>query len=204
VVNSSVPATSRGSERPDRRPGQWLGLAVLAIGIAVATVIVPPLITPRHDRPPAAPAAPVFSASPAASATQGPVAARPPARFTPITVQAEDPGNTLTGGAVATDCVTCRGGGRVRYVCLACQVVVRATVPVAGARTVTVVYEADGRRALKVSVNGAAARTWQVTGPGWETPRTLRFTADLPAGPLRLALFNDDTAAPDVDEVVIS
>ena len=195
-----------GNERPARRLGQWLGLTALAVGIAVATVVVPPLITPRHDRPAAAPvsSAPVLSTPAGASPVPATVAARPPARFTPITVQAEDPGNTLTGGAAATDCATCRGGGRVRYLCTACRVVVRATVPVAGARTVTVVYEADGRRALKVSVNGGEARTWPVTGPGWETPRTLRFTADLPAGPLRLALFNDETSAPDVDEVVIS
>lgn len=200
MIDSSVSGTSR--------VGQWAGLAVLAIGIAVATVTVPPLITPRHDRQPVTlPVTPSVTPSPTVAAA--PVvptssATRPPARFTPITVQAEDPRNTLTGGAAATDCATCRGGGRVRYICADCRVVVRATVPVAGARTVTVVYEADGRRSLKVSVNGATPRTWPVTGPGWETPRTLKFTADLPAGPLRLSLFNDESAAPDVDEVVIS
>ena len=33
-----------------------------------------------------------------------------------------------------------------------------------------------------------------MTGPGWETPRSFRFTADLPSGPLRLTLFNDESA----------
>jgi len=191
-----------------QRLGQWLGLGALAIGIAVATVVVPPLITPRHDA--AAPASTPSSSPPsstptkAAKPTTTTAAPRTTAPFIPITIQAEDPATTLTGGAAAADCATCRGGARVRYVCTACTVIVRATLPVAGARTVTVVYEADGRRSLKVSVNGAAPRTWPVTGTDWETPRTLRFTADLPAGPVRLSLFNDETAAPDIDEVVIS
>jgi hypothetical protein len=55
-----------------------------------------------------------------------------------------------------------------------------------------------------VSINDAKAAIYPVTGPGWDTPRSFHFTAELPAGPLRVTLFNDDSPAPDVDEVVIS
>jgi hypothetical protein len=168
-------------------------------GIAAAAIVVPPLIAPHHHhRLPPAPA------SPSAAAPVIEASSPAPARFTPITVEAEDPRNTLTGGAAVTDCATCRGGGRVRYVCATCRVIVRTSVPVAGPRTVTVFYETDGRRSLKVSVNDRRPVVRPVTGPGWETPRSFRFTADLPSGPLRLTLFNDESPAPDVDEIVIS
>ncbi|GIF45655.1 hypothetical protein DFJ67_0711 [Asanoa ferruginea] len=195
MANGIAPDTLPGRHRPSRR--QWLGLAVVTAGVAAAAVGVPPLITPHHDPPPAA--APVVP--PAAST---PVVSPSIARFVPITVEAEDPRNTLSGGAAATECATCRGGARVRYLCIDCRVTVRTTVPVAGRRTVTIVYESDGYRTLKVSVNGAPARTWQVKGADWTTPHSFRFTADLPAGPLRLTLFNDESPAPDVDQVVVS
>ena len=204
MANGIAPDTLPGHQRPSRR--QWLGLAVVAVVVAVATVAVPPLITPHRDPKPAdsSPAgqrAAIGAASPSASATQSVPSSAP---FEPITVEAEDSRNTLSGGAVWTSCATCHGGRRVRYLCITCRVTVRTTVPVSGRRTVTVVYETDGDRALKVSVNGAPARTWQVTGTDWTTPRSFRFTADLPAGPLRLTLYNDETPAPDVDQVVIS
>jgi hypothetical protein len=191
-----------GQQRPSHRRSQWLGFGVVTAGIAVATVAVPPLITPHHHPPKAgSSAAPVVSSASPAQPRGG---VSSPARFVPITVEAEDPHNALSGGAAATDCATCRGGRRVRYICVACRVVVRTAVPVPGRRTVTVYYETDGPRSLKVSLNDAPAHSWPVTGPGWTTPHSFRFTADLPAGPLRLTLYNDESPAPDVDEVVIS
>jgi hypothetical protein len=184
--------------------------------MAAATVLVPPLIAP-HNKPAPAPhdatgatgaagaagATPLGGAGPVtpASPTAGPSA---PARFTPITIQAEDPGNRLSGGAAVVDCATCHGGHRVRYLCPTCTLVVRATLPGSGLRTVTVGYEVDGPRAIKVSINGAPARTWNVTGPDWTTPQSFRFTAELPAGELLLTLYNDEAPTPDVDDIVIS
>ncbi|GIF66306.1 hypothetical protein Ais01nite_43410 [Asanoa ishikariensis] len=210
MANGIAPDTLPSHQRPRRR--QWLGLAVVIVAVAVATVTVPPLITPHHEPRPAAPSssspqAAVIAAtspSPSPSAAAPTADVSPSARFVPITVEAEDLDNTLTGGAAPTECATCRGGARVRYLCVSCQVVVRATVPVAGKRTITVVYESDGYRALKVKVNNDPARTFQVGGTDWTTPRSFRFTAELPAGPVRVSLFNDDTPAPDVDQVVIS
>jgi hypothetical protein len=213
VANGDVPDTFRsgsGHQRPSRRRGQWLGLTALATGMVVATVAVPPLVTPHRGTGPAASASPNVSAarpaagSPSATAPSPSAGGGSPATFRPITVEAEDPHSALSGGAAVTACATCRGGHRVRYLCFTCRLVVRATVPVAGRRTVTVVYEADGDRVIKVRINDAPARTLPVTGPDWTTPRSVRFTADLPAGPLRLSFYNDESPAPDLDEVVIS
>ncbi|MEU0558496.1 hypothetical protein [Dactylosporangium sp. NPDC006015] len=178
---------------------QWLGVTVVAAGMAAATVLVPPLIAPDRDTDGGKP---VVSAPPVRGSAAVPGSA--PASFAPIVVEAEDPGNRLTGGAAVTACGTCHGGARVRYLCFTCVLEVRAVLPTAGSRTVTVGYEVDGPRAVKVRVNGAAPRTFQVTGPAWTVPRSFQFTADLPAGELRLTLFNDDTPAPDIDVVTIT
>jgi hypothetical protein len=199
VANGIVPDALPDHLPRPRHRSPWLGLTVVTAGIAIAAVVVPPLIAPRHRAAPAPASSPSVVPSSAPASTSP-----PPARFVPITAEAEDPHTVLTGGAAPTDCDTCHGGGRVRYVCATCRVTVRTTLPVSGRRTVTVVYEVDGPRLLKVSVNDAPATDHRVTGPGWTTPRSFRFTADLPAGPLRIALFNDESPAPDVDAVVIS
>src|SRR6185312_11632410 len=124
--------------------------------------------------------------------------------FAPISIQAEDPANKITGGASAVACSTCRGGKRVRYMCADCTLVVKATLPAAGIRTVTVYYEADGNRSIKVRFGGGTARAFPVTGPDWTVPQSFRFTADLPAGEVLITLFNDDSPAPDLDEIVIA
>lgn len=211
MVNGSAPDTLLGHRGPARRSRPWAGLAVVMAGIAAAAVVVPPLIAPDHHHRAAAPiqapsVTPVRTPS-AATVTPSAVTFTPsatPAAFTPIAAEAESASSTLTGGAARTGCAACHGGGRVRYVCYSCRVTVRATVPVSGRRTLTIVYESDGPRSLKVSVNGGVPRTYPVTGPGWTSPRTFHFTADLPTGPLRVALYNDESSAPDIDAVLIS
>ena len=208
MANGIAPDVRPGRRVSARRSRPWVGVAVVTAGIAAAAVVVPPLIVPDHHQRALAPT-PSASPSPSPSATSPSPAARAttsaaPASFTPIAAEAEGAGSVLTGGAARTDCPACHGGGRVRYVCNSCRVTVRATVPVSGRRTLTVVYEADGPRFLKVSVNDGVPRTYPVTGPGWDTPRSFHFTADLPTGPLRVSLFNDESPAPDIDAVLIS
>jgi hypothetical protein len=159
------------------------------------------LIAPRHDSPAAAPSAAVSSAAVSAAAFRS---ATVPAQFAPFSIQAEDPANRLTGGASVVACATCRGGHRVRYLCPACALEVSFALPVAGSRKVTVWYEVDGPRSLKVSINGGAARAFPVDGPDWSAPRSFDFTAELPAGQVRMKLYNDDSPAPDLDEVAVA
>lgn len=207
MVNGIAPDTRPGHRVPERRSRSWAGLAVVMAGIAAAAVVVPPLIAPDHHHPRAV--APVQTPSavtvtPSAATVTPSATKATPSSFAPIAAEAESASSILTGGAARTDCAACHGGGRVRYICDSCRVTVRATVPVSGRRTLTVVYETDGPRFLKVSVNDGVPRTYPVTGPGWTTPRTFHFTADLPTGPLRVSLFNDDSPAPDIDAVLIS
>jgi len=210
VTDGSLPDILRAPRA--RRSGQWVGLSLVAVAMAAATVLVPPLITPPDSAAPApsssAAVTPSSTAVAPSSALVAPQAsassALSAARFTPVTIQAEDPGNLLTGGASVVTCATCHGGGRVRYLCNTCTLVVRTALPVAGSRTITVGYEVDGPRFIKVSINGAPASSWPVTGPEWTVPQTFRFTAQLPAGDLRLTFFNDESPAPDIDDVIIA
>lgn len=213
MTDGSLPGITRGRprrQRPRRRAGQsrgqWLGVTVVAAGMAAATVLVPPLIAPDHGTGGTGTApkdAPEHTPEHAQAPTAG-LGTGSPARFTPIVVEAEDPANRLTGGAGVTACATCHGGARVRYLCFTCTLEVHAVLPVSGLRTVTVGYEVDGPRSVKISVNGAPARTWQVTGTEWTAPRSFQFTAELPAGDLRLTIFNDEAPAPDIDVVTVS
>jgi hypothetical protein len=205
---------------------QW-PLLLLAACIGVAAIVVPPLVIPRGGHGPSgALPAPVSSATtvttfvasepavtatpepftpPASGAAAAPTGIGSPDGFVPVTVQAEDPGNLLAAPAQVVSCVSCDGGYRVRYIGLnAGQVVVRTSLPVAGLRTVTVVYESDGPRAFKISINGARPLTQTVSGPGWTTPERFSFSATLPAGLLLMTFYNDEAPAPDLDAVIIA
>lgn len=216
MIDGSGPDAAFGRHKRQRQAG-WLGqrlrLMLLVACIAAATVAIPPLLAPHGQSPstqrvptPVAPSATtaVAPTSPTASAGESAASASSPGHFTPISVQAEDPGNLLSGGAAVVACGTCDGGYRVRYICLSCQLVVRTTLTVPGSRTVTVVYESEGSRTIKITLNGARPVIRTVSGPDWTTPQTLRFTAVLPAGTLLLTFYNDESAAPDLDKVVIS
>ncbi|MFI7023951.1 hypothetical protein ACIBMZ_14700 [Micromonospora sp. NPDC049900] len=121
-------------------------------------------------------------------------------RFRPITVQAEDPGNTLGGGAKVATCSACDGGARVRYLG---ELTVYFDVPAAGRRTVTVHYTVDGPRELRVSINDASQHTFSVTGTSWDSPRSVQFDASVPAGRVAVRLWSG-RSAPDIDKVTIS
>ncbi|GGM26052.1 hypothetical protein GCM10012279_50750 [Micromonospora yangpuensis] len=176
VPETGAPAPeSTGSARPDPRP-------------------TAPTATPGR------PAAPDEGRSeaprPTPTRTSGPT---PSSRS--ITVQAEDPGNVLGGGAKVASCPSCDGGARVRYLG---TLTVNFTNPTAGGRTIAVTYQTDGDRQLKISVNDAAPTTHAVSGAGWDVPRTFRYDAELPAGRTSLTFFNDTGPPPDIDKITIS
>jgi hypothetical protein len=108
--------------------------------------------------------------------------------------------------AAIVACDTCDDGFRVRYLggVTGGEVVVRATVPAAGLTRVTVVYESWGFRVFKISINGAAPILKNVTGPDWTTPSTFYFDATLPVGTVLLRFYNDESPAPDLDNVTLS
>jgi hypothetical protein len=139
--------------------------------------------------PPASPSATFPSSEPA---------------FKPIVVEAEAPSNILQGGAEVVACAPCQGGYRVRYLGVSERLVVPINIPVGGKRRVSIVYECDGSRKIKVSINGALVDTRSVIGVSWETPLNFSFTTHISAGPVVITLFNDESNAPDIDAIVIS
>jgi hypothetical protein len=114
------------------------------------------------------------------------------------------PGNVLTAPAQAVACAACYGGYRVRYIGGSGKVVIAIQIPVSGPRAITVDYEIDGQREIKISSNGTVILTRTVTGSGWDVPQTLRFTTVLNAGPVLLTFYNDTSPAPDIDRVTNS
>ncbi|MBX7265068.1 hypothetical protein KIF24_02665 [Micromonospora sp. Llam7] len=148
---------------------------------------------------------------PAPGRSVGPVAPAPPLAtldrsteapsFRPVSVEAEDPGNVLGEGAGIAACPACEGGARVRYVG---RLTAYLTTAAAGSRTITVGYEVKGERSLKISINGAPPTTHHLTGTDWDTPRTFRYTATVPAGRVSIAFYNDTDPAPDIDKITIS
>ena len=197
-------------ERPAH--GMWDGrrwrVTLLAACIGAAAVTVPPMIVKENQQRPWSPIAtsdPSSAVAPAAKGTIAPTTSGPSAVVTPVTMEAEDPGNLLSPPAAIVACDTCDGGFRVRYLggVTGGQVVVRATLPAAGLTRVTVVYESLGFRVFKISINGAPPLLRNVSGPDWTTPSTFSFDATLPAGTVLLRFYNDESPAPDLDKVIL-
>jgi hypothetical protein len=211
-----------------------LGWTVLAVGVAATAVLVPPLVVPSPPvaapppsaAPPGTPSVvtstvlvtppvvtpPVVTPSAAAPSADSAVAdppipvtsSRPPA-FRSTTVHAADPAN-LRSGARVIECASCRGGSRVGYIggpnTLAIPVV---GVAEAGTRTLTIVYETEEPRTLKVAVNDGTAQSRQLTGAAsLLIPATTSVEVFVPAGTSWIRFFNDTGSAPDINEIVLS
>lgn len=189
-------------------PWWWV---IVALCVASATVAVPRLLQP-HDPPTTVPDRSRASGALVAPSSSVPTtppnesgAPRPTATattFTPITVEAEARGNILSGSAQVAACSSCLGGGRVRYIFGASQLTIAVQVPVAGQRGIFVVYETDGPRTIMVNIDGLPTFDQVVTGPGWTTPETFKFTARVPAGAVYFTFYNDGPA-PDIDRLTI-
>lgn len=126
--------------------------------------------------------------------------------FTSRTIDATAPGNTVSGGAEAVECAGCVSGSRVRYLAGAAAVTVPVRgVEVAGQRTLTVVYESDGERELRIAVNDEPVQLLTLAGAGdWETPARVRVRVNLDRGANTMVFSNPEGPAPDLDQFQIS
>ncbi len=126
-------------------------------------------------------------------------------RFSPITVHAADPANIRVGARVI-DCPTCVDGSRVGYIGGPNTLAVRITgVPQAGERTLTVVYETEQPRTLKVAVDGGPARELTLSGAqSWLIPVHVSVRLRLPKGTCWIRFFNDTGSAPDINTITVS
>jgi hypothetical protein len=171
---------------------------VTSLVVTSPVVVIPPVVTlsaaappggaTRSDPPPPAP----------------PTSSRPVA-FQSITVHAADPANIRTGARVI-ECASCRGGSRVGYIGGPNLLAVRvAGVPTAGTRTLTIVYETEEPRTLKVAVNDGTVQTRRLAGAAsLLIPATTSVEAFVPAGDSWIRFFNDTGSAPDINEIVLS
>lgn len=203
---------------------QRAGLAALGTAVALAAVAVPPLVLSQPDPATVTSAPPATSAQWSPSTAQSasvpplPTATTEPARSSPastirpsteptrvpVKVEAEAAGNMLLGGAEVTSCPLCSGGSRVRYIGGSAQLVVRTTLPTPG-RRLTVIYEAEGPRAIKLLINGVPLPgIHNVFGDSWDSPRTFDLAVELPAGQLAITFYNNESSMPDIDAIVIT
>lgn len=128
---------------------------------------------------------------------------KPKPTFERIRIAATDPGNEFFE-TENIDCPTCTSGSRVQYLGQHHAVIVNVRdVPVAGRRTMTIVYESDGPRPLDIAVNDDPTVTLKLAGAGdWVTPARTSIEIDLPAGDSKIKFFHADPA-PDLDLIII-
>ncbi|WP_212843110.1 hypothetical protein [Catellatospora sp. IY07-71] len=206
---------------------RMLGWAALVLAVTATIAVVPPLIMPgpRPDRAPSAEgphgpptAQPSPTPSPPAPSRISTASARPdrpdaavppakttaPAAFRPITVHAADPAN-LRVGARIIECPTCVDGSRVGYIGGPNTLAVRiAGVPRAGEWTLTVVYETEQPRTLKLAVDGGPIRELHLAGArSWLIPVRVSVRLRLPKGACWIRFFNDTGSAPDINTVTV-
>jgi len=197
-------------------PRHRLALLVVLVAAAVASVLVPWLLTAPAPTAAMAPNAVVTTtAGSGGSSASGPSTAGtstiiPPntpaqAQFAPIAVEAEYAANIISPGATVEACGPCSGRFRVHGLTGPVGLIVPLDVPAAGTRTVTVLYEAEGVRHLVVAVNDAVVFDRDVIGPDANTPETVSFVTFIPAGAVRVAFDTaENVSGPDIDKVTIS
>ncbi|MBV1850510.1 hypothetical protein [Catellatospora tritici] len=200
-----------------------LGWAALVLAVGATIVVVPPLLmpgpqhggVPMRQQPAGSPPAQPSTTpapdpqSPSPSRISRPPTTKPAAsptiRFRPITVHAADPVNIRVGARVI-ECPTCVDGSRVGYIGGPNTLAVRiAGVPRAGERTLTVVYETEQPRTLKLAVDDGPVRELTLAGArSWLIPVHVSVRLWLPAGTCWIRFFNDTGSAPDINTITIS
>ncbi|WP_344839885.1 CBM35 domain-containing protein, partial [Actinocorallia longicatena] len=122
------------------------------------------------------------------------------------TVEAEAPGNTLTGGAVTASCATCSGGGKVGYLGNGASLAVaHVGTGTAGAHTLTLSYLSAAARSATVTVGGGAPVTVDFPATAdWNTVGTRTVTVTLAAGDNTVTIAGPTGWAPDIDRISVA
>lgn len=177
------------------RAHRWWAVTALAAAVAATSAGVPALLAPTG----------AVEAASTVERSADPTSPPSAVGFPSIRIAATDAGNERYG-AKAIACPTCASGSRVQYLGQGHALVVHVRdVRIAGARTLTIVYETQGARPLDVIINGG--RTISLTLPGkdgWTTPAEVSLPIDLPVGDTVIRLFHAERPAPDIDQIVIT
>lgn len=118
-------------------------------------------------------------------------------------VEAEDPGNSLAGGAARSGCDGCSGGAKVGYLGQSGTLEAPGlSVTTAGNKTVRIDYASADPRAAQPSVNGGAPVSVSFPATGsWSTTATTTVGLDLAAGTNTLRFSAPGGYAPDIDRI---
>jgi hypothetical protein len=184
---------------------QWWASAALGVVVLASSLLAPHLVEQRTT---AAPAPSTPAPSPTANREAKPRPTTKPSPKAPeqITVAATASTNQLIGftSDPRTACPTCASGSRLQYVGQGHGVVVPLHIPVAGERTLTIVYESENTRPLTVVLPSGTTLSLTLKGNGnWTTPIRHSVQIDLPAGDTKLTFFHATAPAPDLDQFVI-
>ncbi|MFE3450788.1 glycoside hydrolase family 98 domain-containing protein [Nonomuraea sp. NPDC059194] len=121
--------------------------------------------------------------------------------------EAEAPGNTLSGAAVAVSCAACSGGvkvgnignGPANYV-----TVNGVDAASAGTYNLTLSYVLSGTRSFYLNVNGGPDQQVTLTGSSWTATNAATIPIQLAAGTNTIKFHNDTAYAPDLDSITIN
>jgi len=211
---SGPPDDEAADDRPGRR---LLVVGVLVVGLFVGGGTLLGNYLGRHSGAPpqATPAAPGTSAqqAPPPPSSLPPSQSTEPARQDRVTYEAEDPANTVSGGAFVATYAGASGGRIVKNIGAwgSPSGTGRLTftgVRVAAARQYDmklfyVHVNGDATRTLLVSVNGAAPIRVSVSG-GSVCCRSQAVTVRLKAGVNRITLSNPTGHAPAIDKITVT
>ncbi|WP_162181674.1 glycoside hydrolase family 97 C-terminal domain-containing protein, partial [Glycomyces tenuis] len=120
--------------------------------------------------------------------------------------EAEDPGNTLAGGAVVDACKGCSEGAKVGYLGQGGSVQFNdVTATATGTHEMTFTYTSGDPRNVRITVNGEELPTEVLSDSGgWEFVNKWSVDVPLEAGSNTIRFDNPSEYAPDIDALTIS
>lgn len=136
-----------------------------------------------------------------------PIEVTTPAAGGPVSYEAEDPANTVAGGAGASGCGGCSGSGKVGNLGGSGSLTfTRVTAPRDGTYLLTLAYvDGSTSRTIKVTANGTtvAVPTVGSADNDWDGSQTLTVPIRLTAGTNSIQFGNPSDYAPDLDRIIV-